>query len=89
MLQHKPNGNKKIAQPTSKIYNAASIALHRLQGMNRVVEVKIVIEGTFIKVFTTFPFGRVPLNTIVLSSNSPSMSWMMMRIMNSMPHNNL
>ncbi|EKB58472.1 hypothetical protein HMPREF9700_01924 [Bergeyella zoohelcum CCUG 30536] len=54
MLQHKPNGNKKIAQPTSKIYNAASIALHRLQGMNRVVEVKIVIEGTFIKVFNHF-----------------------------------
>jgi len=41
-------------QPTSKIHNVGSISENQVQGINRVVKLEIIIEGTIIKYFKHF-----------------------------------
>lgn len=45
-------------QPTSKIYNAKTIAENQILGINRVVKLKVIIEGKVIKHFKYFKLNQ-------------------------------
>lgn len=45
-------------QPTSKIYNAKTIAENQILGINRVVRLKVIIEGKIIKHFKYFKLNQ-------------------------------
>jgi len=45
-------------QPVSKIYNAAAIAANQILGINRVVNLKIIVEGYIIRHFDYFTLNQ-------------------------------
>ncbi|WP_407402745.1 type VI secretion system Vgr family protein [Chryseobacterium sp.] len=55
---HTIQGKTWANQPTSKILNAEAIATNHIAGINRVVKLDVVIEGTIISHFTHFKLDQ-------------------------------